>query len=238
MNKSESIAKLADALAKFQAEVQDPAKNSDNPFFKSKYVELDDLLKATRPVLSKHGLAIMQEPTSSDGQLISIKTIILHSSGEWIEFEPLTLKVVKVDPQGAGSAITYGRRYTLSSVLGVAWDADDDANQASGKQSQSTYTQQNKQTNTNTPAHQQKPATSQTSESDAISAPQLQKLQILAKEQGLSSEDMRGIINFKYKVDSSKKLTKTQASYMIENLDKLWTGYIAEQNNNEKAVTE
>lgn len=131
MNKSDSIAKIADALAKFQADVQDPAKNSNNPFFKSKYVELDDLLASVRPVLSKHGLAVLQEPSGEEK--VSIKTIILHNSGEFIEFEPVTLRPVKSDPQGIGSAITYGRRYALSSILGVAWDADDDGNKASGK---------------------------------------------------------------------------------------------------------
>lgn len=133
MKLSDSIANISKSLSLFQEEVQDPAKNSDNPFFKSKYVELDDLLQATRPVLAKHGLSVLQEPTSQDGQTVSIKTIILHLSGEWIEFEPLTLKAVKSDPQGIGSAITYGRRYSLSSILGVAWDADDDGNGASGK---------------------------------------------------------------------------------------------------------
>ncbi len=132
MQRSDGIAKIADALAKFQGEVSDPAKNSDNPFFKSKYVELDGLLQAIRPVLSKHGLSFVQSP-GGDGQAITITTLLMHTSGEWIEFEPLTLKAVKTDPQGAGSAITYGRRYSLSAILGIAWDADDDGNKASGK---------------------------------------------------------------------------------------------------------
>ena len=130
MNKSESIKELATALAKFQSEVKDPAKDSDNPFFKSKYVELDGLLAAVRPVLSKNGLSFIQSP-GGDGQNITITTLLMHSSGEWIEFEPLTLKAAKTDPQGAGSAITYARRYALSAILGVAWDADDDGNKAS-----------------------------------------------------------------------------------------------------------
>ena len=57
--------------------------------------------------------------------------MLLHSSGEWIESEPFTLKSQKVDPQGAGSAVTYGRRYSLSAILGVAWDTDDDGQAAS-----------------------------------------------------------------------------------------------------------
>lgn len=137
MIKSDTIAKLADALSKFQADVQDPAKNSDNPFFKSKYVELDDLLASVRPVLSKYGLAVIQEP--SGDEKVCVKTIILHNSGEFIEFEPVVLKPVKTDPQGIGSAITYGRRYALSSILGVAWDADDDGNKASGRDKKDSH---------------------------------------------------------------------------------------------------
>jgi len=130
MKKSDSIQHVAAALVKFQAEVVDPAKDGNNPHFKSKFVELNDLLAAVRPILTKHGLAIMQEP-AGNGADITITTILLHESGEWIELEPLMLKAQKTDPQGAGSAITYGRRYALSAVLGVAWDDDDDGNSAS-----------------------------------------------------------------------------------------------------------
>ena len=66
-----------------------------------------------------------------DGQQITITTILMHESGEWMESEPFTLKATKIDPQGAGSAVTYGRRYSLSAILGVAWDADDDGAAAS-----------------------------------------------------------------------------------------------------------
>ena len=91
---------------------------------------LDGLLDAIRPVLSKHGLSVLQMP-GGDGQQITITTILMHESGEWMESEPFTLKAQKVDPQGAGSAVTYGRRYSLSSILGVAWDTDDDGQAAS-----------------------------------------------------------------------------------------------------------
>lgn len=135
MNKSESIKELATALAQFQGEVQDPAKNSDNPFFKSKYVELDGLLKATRPVTAKFGLSVIQWPSSQ-----GLHTLITHKSGEWIELDPLPLNPTKNDPQGVGSAITYARRYSLSAALGVAWDDDDDGNGASGKQQNTPVT--------------------------------------------------------------------------------------------------
>ena len=128
MKKSESTIELAKALAKFQSEIKDPSKSGKANY--GKYVTLDELLESIRPVLSQNGLSFLQFP-GGDGQLITITTVLLHSSGEWIESEPFTLKPQKVDPQGAGSAVTYGRRYSLSAILGVAWDADDDGTAAS-----------------------------------------------------------------------------------------------------------
>ena len=128
MQKSDSIAALAKALAAFQGEVKDPLKDGKANY--GKYVQLDGLLDAIRPVLSKHGLSVLQMP-GGDGQQITITTILMHESGEWMESEPFTLKATKIDPQGAGSAVTYGRRYSLSAILGVAWDADDDGAAAS-----------------------------------------------------------------------------------------------------------
>jgi len=132
MQKSETIATLAKALAKFQAEVSNPKNTAINPHFKSKYAPLQDILSLVRPVLAKHGLSIIQFP-SGDGQDITISTILMHESGEWIEACPLTLKADKPTAQGAGSAITYGRRYTLSAVLGISSEDDDDGNSANKK---------------------------------------------------------------------------------------------------------
>ena len=127
MRKSESIKNLAIALSKFQNEVENPKNTADNPFYKSKYAPLQDVLNSVRPLLSKHGLSVIQSP-SGDGQSVSIMTMLLHESGEWIEFDPLVLRAEKMTPQGAGSAITYGRRYALSAVLGISSEDDDDAN--------------------------------------------------------------------------------------------------------------
>lgn len=129
MNKSESITALAKALTKFQADISNPKNTAINPHFKSKYAPLQDILALVRPVLSKYGLAIVQYP-SGDGQSIIISTILMHESGEWLEADPLTLKADKPTAQGAGSAITYGRRYTLSAMLGISSEDDNDGNGA------------------------------------------------------------------------------------------------------------
>ena len=133
MQKSDSITKIAEALSKFQAEVKNPANSATNPFFKSKYAPLNEILNDVRPLLSKYGLAVIQSPGSADGEHITITTLLLHNSGEWIQGAPLTLKAEKMTPQGAGICTTYGRRYALSAVLGISSEDDDDAQGLEGK---------------------------------------------------------------------------------------------------------
>jgi len=130
MTKSESIAQLAEALSKAQAEMECAKKDADNPFFKSKYADLSSVWAACRGPLTKNGLSVVQMP-SAEGNHIIVHTLLMHSSGEWIASE-LAMTPTKSDPQGAGSAITYARRYALSAAVGIAPD-DDDGNAASQK---------------------------------------------------------------------------------------------------------
>jgi len=130
MNKSESIVKITAALSKFQAEVKNPPNSSNNPFFKSKYAPLDVVINTAKDVLGKYGLSYIQMP-GGDGASVSCVTILM-CEGEWIESDILILKADKVTPQGAGSAITYARRYQLSAMLGLAGELDDDGNGSSG----------------------------------------------------------------------------------------------------------
>lgn len=129
MNKSDSITELAVALSKFQGNVTNPLNTANNPFFKSKYAPLNDVLNLVRPLLSEQGLSVVQAP-SGDGENIIIITTLLHESGQWITFPALVLKADKATAQGAGSAITYARRYALSAILGIASEDDDDGNHA------------------------------------------------------------------------------------------------------------
>ncbi|RAS90305.1 recombinase [Bacillus cereus] len=129
MNRSETIAKLAKSLVLFNSEVNKIAKDADNPFFKNNYATLDTIIDEIRPILSKHGLSIMQIP-SGDGQNVTLKTLLLHESGEWIESDELTMKPVKNDPQAVGSCITYARRYSLAAFLSLNTGEDDDGNSA------------------------------------------------------------------------------------------------------------
>jgi hypothetical protein len=137
MNKSDSIKELSTALAKFQAEIKNPKTTAKNPQFSSKYAPLDVILEVVRPILGKLGLSIIQN-TGGDLENISISTILLHSSGEWIETDSFKFKGeqmlkgggTKLSIQGAGSCITYGRRYQVTAILGIAGNDDDDGNSA------------------------------------------------------------------------------------------------------------
>ena len=135
MLQSESIANLAQCLSVVQGKLEYAKKDSANPFFKSKYADLESVWDACRKLLADNGLAVAQFPgTYSDlDKSMSLTTILMHDSGEWISQE-MSVPVSKVDAQGAGSAITYMRRYALAAVVGVV-QADDDGNAASNPQS-------------------------------------------------------------------------------------------------------
>lgn len=133
MNKSESIAEIAKALSAFQGEVKQPLKDKANPFFKSKYVPLENVVEAITEISSKHGLSFLQYPVNQESR-VGIITILMHSSGEFIETEPIFATPAKQDAQATGSVITYLKRYALSAVFGITSDEDDDGNNASQPQ--------------------------------------------------------------------------------------------------------
>lgn len=141
MNKSESIAGLATALAKAQAELSNPKKTSANPFFKSKYADLSEVINVSKSILAEHGLSILQLPSYSDGY-VYVETVITHSTGEFIS-DVLSLPVAKQDAQGVGSAITYARRYSWAAICGLAQE-DDDAESAIGRDNKQAGLNDNK----------------------------------------------------------------------------------------------
>jgi hypothetical protein len=131
MNKSESIANLAIAMSQLQSAIKQPAKSADNPFYKSKYVPLEDVVEAILEHANDFGLSFTQWAINDEHGRVGVASMIMHESGEWIEFPPLFMKSEKDTAQGAGSVITYARRYSLSAIFGITSDLDDDANEAS-----------------------------------------------------------------------------------------------------------
>ena len=130
MDKSESIKELATALNKAQNEMGGAVKDAKNPFFKSKYADLGAVVKAIKEPFATNGLSYSQFPIT-EGDRVGIETILMHSSGEWIS-QPFTVKLTKQDAQGAGSAITYCRRYALQAIAGIP--SEDDDGQSASKQ--------------------------------------------------------------------------------------------------------
>ena len=120
---------LNSALVAALGELRNVPKDKVNPHFKSKFTSLDAILDATRPVLSKHGLAMSQEPVFEDG-LAGVVTRIIHTSGESRESK-LLLPLRDQSAQGVGSCLSYARRYAAAAVLGIASDEDDDGQIAS-----------------------------------------------------------------------------------------------------------
>jgi hypothetical protein len=128
---SPTFSKLATALAKAQLKMSNASKDQTNPAFKSKYADLAAVREACMPPMNENGIAVIQTPSANDVYAVTVVTLLIHESGEWLE-NSLTVRAAKQDAQGIGSAITYLRRYQLLSIAGIAPDDDDDGNGASG----------------------------------------------------------------------------------------------------------
>lgn len=127
---SPSLSNLIPALIRAQANFKEITKNSYNPFFKSNYVDLHDLIDATKEALAAENLAVFQPPSGGDGKTIQVLTLLAHSSGEFIQ-GVCVMPVPEAKAQSAGSAITYARRYSYQAILNLSADVDDDGEAAS-----------------------------------------------------------------------------------------------------------
>ena len=128
---------LATALAKAQGELKNPTKDAANSHFNSKYATLAGALETSRPILSKHGLAVSQI-TKVVGEWLVLYTRLVHASGEYLEGEWPIAKLPITNPQAAGSANTYARKFSYFGIIGIAGtDDDDDGNAASAPRQQS-----------------------------------------------------------------------------------------------------
>lgn len=140
--RSENINELATALAKAQGEMKFAVKDSENPHFKSKYADLSSVIEAVKAPLSNNNLTYMQPIVYIDGQSF-IETILVHTSGQWIKASaPIHIpKDSKNAMQAFGAAVSYMRRYLLSSLVGIAQD-DDDGESAASAQPKASPTMQ------------------------------------------------------------------------------------------------
>lgn len=123
--RSYSLNQLFAALAKAQGEMEVAGKKSTNPYFKAKYADMAEIVRASRPYLSKYGLSVMQQIVSNiDGGSV-LNTILAHASGEWISSQ-MRILPPKADVQTLGSYITFLRRYAYAALVGIVSSEEDD----------------------------------------------------------------------------------------------------------------
>ena len=202
------ISKLAVAVVAMQGELKPVAKNSENPFFKSKYADLAACHHAAGPILARHGLAVVQIPSVTQDGVI-IKTILLHESGQKIEAE-CKMKPKSLSPQDIGSAITYNRRYSYMAIIGLSAedDEDDDGNASSGK----------KKTGDRKPSPAPEPCPSAPADGKKMaSEKQVKMIFALCKKSGVIIDDIKKSYNF----SSSKELENKTASKIIDELQSM-----------------
>lgn len=128
MKTSESITKLAEALAAAQSDLKNPKLDSTNPHFNSKFASLRETRGAIQPVLASHGISIIQMPIGN-GSAVGLETMLLHESGEYISGS-MMIDWSTDNPQKVASLITYLRRYALQGFANVVGETDDDGNAA------------------------------------------------------------------------------------------------------------
>lgn len=208
---SAEIGKLAEALAKAQSQFTFALKASTADMGvkggRRKYADLQSVIDAIKPQLTAHGLAVVQA-TMPNSSGISLRTTLMHSSGEWIAGQ-IDLPIDRMGGiQGMGSALTYARRYALSAMVGIASDEDDDgeASMQAAKQYKKEQVQQVRQ---QAAANNPDPATEA----------QIKAVMACLQSRGARSREdyLAALGNFLGRtITSSKELTRTEASDFLE----------------------
>jgi hypothetical protein len=121
---SSNVDKILPALMTVKSKLQAVTKSASNPFFKSKYADLNTHLDAVEPLLADHGLVLFQPVTVESNGLNTVSSVIMHSSGQWVQSQMIVTSAAN-DMQKLGSAVTYARRYTLGSLLSMKAEDDD-----------------------------------------------------------------------------------------------------------------
>lgn len=128
---SPEITELAKAMLKVQTELQPAFKDKENTFSKSRYATLNSVMEACRDALINNGIWLVQHPVPVDPGYLGLTTKLIHAeSGQW-QSSLMVMPLPKADPQGYGSALTYGRRYSLAALVGIVTEEDDDGENAS-----------------------------------------------------------------------------------------------------------
>ena len=205
---SAEIGEIAAALSVAQAEINPAEKNATNPHLKNKYANISAIYDAVREVLPKHGLCVVQTMLPTDGTRAHVRTILAHKSGQWFASECVMPLDRQGGAQGMGSAITYARRYSLSAILGVVADEDDDGNGAQGRNNKAQIERDRAAAKANNP--------------NPPSDPQRKMfMSMMSKKHNGNRDAILDDLSkyFGRKIASSNELTKAEISEMIEVLN-------------------
>jgi len=205
---SETTKTIYQALIKARAEFKSAPKDVSNDYFNSKYADYQSVVDSIGDALIKHGLSFLQ-PTVYYNDKLHVATRIIHESGEWIEcLYPVTS--IKQDAQGIGSALTYSRRYSLSTLIGVVTGTiDDDGEAAMDRKA--------------TPPPQQKPVVKQAAKAPVknetmVTTEQVSKLLELAMERNILEKDLYAKINDAFKVPGPAFLKVYQMADLVKDI--------------------
>ena len=205
---SAEIGEIAAALSVAQSEINPAEKNATNPHLKNKYANISAIYDAVREVLPKHGLCVVQTMLPTDGTRAHVRTTLAHKSGQWFASECVMPLDRQGGAQGMGSAITYARRYSLSAILGVVADEDDDGNGAQGRNNKSQIEKDRAAAKANNPS--------------PPSDPQRKMfMSMMSKKHNGNRDAILDDLSkyFGRKIASSNELTKAEISEMIEVLN-------------------
>ena len=205
---SAEIGEIAAALSVAQAEINPAEKNATNPHLKNKYANISAIYDAVREVLPKHGLCVVQTMLPTDGTRAHVRTTLAHKSGQWFASECVMPLDRQGGAQGMGSAITYARRYSLSAILGVVADEDDDGNGAQGRNNRAQIEKDRAAAKANNPS--------------PPSDPQRKMfMSMMSKKHNGNRDAILDDLSkyFGRKIASSNELTKAEISEMIEVLN-------------------
>jgi len=125
MKTSEYVNELAKAMADAQNKMKPALKDGMNPHYKSKYTSIASVWESLREPMTSNGLTVWQDVKTHE-KGVSIETRIVHASGQWVEFGPLNMPILKTDAQDFGKGISYAKRYALCAAIGVVSSEDDD----------------------------------------------------------------------------------------------------------------
>lgn len=204
MHRSETITEIAEALAAFGRSATNPpqtrtaqVQTKSGGSYSYGYSGLADVLAHVRPQLAEHGLTVTQEVLCRPDR-VGVRTSVFHRSGEYLDFRPLWLPApAEPSPQAYGSAITYARRYSLLAALNLASASDDDGAAAS------------------------QPASRQHATGRPATEKQIAKIWAVAKEAGVTEEQLHAGARRDFGAESLATLTTSQASELIDRLGKL-----------------